>query len=184
MYCNWLLHLNLIPYWIFFVLTAHTICSLSLAATRPSIKAESIIAFYFKLYCFSLFKKVAYRKLFISHNFRYNFLQEWLGTGLLTSTGIYNINHYFLIHYFYVWLHAGSKWHSRRKMLTPAFHFRILEEFLNVFNEQSRILVEMLSEKARDGCEFDIYPYTTNCTLDIICGSLFKILNYWPNSCD
>ena len=63
---------------------------------------------------------------------------------------------------------SGSKWHSRRKMLTPAFHFRILEEFLNVFNEQSRVLVEMLNEKAHDA--FDIYPYTTNCTLDIICG--------------
>ena len=65
---------------------------------------------------------------------------------------------------------SGSKWHSRRKMLTPAFHFRILEEFLNVFNEQSRVLVEMLNEKAHDRRAFDIYPYTTNCTLDIICG--------------
>ena len=57
-------------------------------------------------------------------------------------------------------------------MLTPAFHFRILEEFLNVFNEQSRILVEMLNEKAQDGGAFDIYPFTTNCTLDIICGKV------------
>ena len=56
-------------------------------------------------------------------------------------------------------------------MLTPTFHFRILEEFLHVFNEQSRVLVDLLDKKVNQ--DFDIYPYITNCTLDIICGRLF-----------
>ncbi|XP_069949155.1 cytochrome P450 4c3-like isoform X1 [Cherax quadricarinatus] len=78
----------------------------------------------------------------------YNFLHPWLGTGLLTST--------------------GSKWHSRRKLLTPAFHFKILEDFVEVFNNQSNKMVQKLQQKA-DGRPFDIFPFVTLCTLDIIC---------------
>ncbi|KAK4029580.1 hypothetical protein OUZ56_022559 [Daphnia magna] len=77
----------------------------------------------------------------------YDFLHPWLATGLLTST--------------------GSKWHQRRKMLTPTFHFKILEDFVHVFNEQSKILVEKLSKEV--GQDFDIFPFITLCTLDVIC---------------
>jgi cytochrome P450 len=63
----------------------------------------------------------------------------------------------------------GDKWHAHRKFLTPAFHFKILEEYLKVFNYNSRILVEKLG--ARVGEPYvDITSYVTTCTLDIICG--------------
>ncbi|GLV39747.1 Cytochrome P450 4c3 [Carabus blaptoides fortunei] len=78
----------------------------------------------------------------------YKFLLPWLGRGLLTST--------------------GNKWHSRRKMLTPTFHFYILENFFTIFRDISGKLVDKLVAKA-DGGVFDIYPYITHCTLDIIC---------------
>nr|AUB85738.1 CYP4V28 [Penaeus japonicus] len=78
----------------------------------------------------------------------YNFLRDWLGDGLLTAT--------------------GSKWHSRRKLLTPAFHFKILEDFLDVFNTQSTTMIKQLQEKA-DGKPFDMFPYITRCALDVIC---------------
>ncbi|XP_061191272.1 cytochrome P450 4V2-like isoform X2 [Saccostrea echinata] len=78
----------------------------------------------------------------------YRFLHPWLGTGLLTST--------------------GSKWKSRRRMLTPTFHFKILNDFVGVFHDQATIMVKKLSEVA-DGREFNIFNYITLCALDIIC---------------
>ena len=48
----------------------------------------------------------------------YNPLVHWIGTGLLTS--------------------RMEKWQNRRKLLTPAFHFRILDDALLTFNEQVR----------------------------------------------
>jgi len=79
----------------------------------------------------------------------YNFMHPWLGTGLLTST--------------------GTKWHSRRKTLTPAFHFKILEDFVVVFNQQAEKLVTKLSPHAVDNKVVNIFPFITCATLDIIC---------------
>ncbi|KAJ6668615.1 hypothetical protein lerEdw1_012097 [Lerista edwardsae] len=84
----------------------------------------------------------------ITKPYVYRFLEPWLGTGLLTS--------------------AGSKWRSRRKMLTPTFHFTILSDFLEVMNEQSNILVQKL-EKHVGREPFDCFLYITLCALDIIC---------------
>uniref|UniRef100_T1JES0 Cytochrome P450 n=1 Tax=Strigamia maritima TaxID=126957 RepID=T1JES0_STRMM len=81
----------------------------------------------------------------------YNFLHPWLGTGLLTS--------------------KGAKWRSRRKLLTPSFHFRILEDFISVFNEQAEVLVNKLRIEAKKP-SFDIFPLMTLCTLDIICDAV------------
>lgn len=68
----------------------------------------------------------------------------------------------------------GSKWRCRRKMLTPAFHFRILEDFLPVMNEQAEVFVHCLEE--RIDTKFDIVPRITKCTLDIICGECASVL--------
>ncbi|XP_069680205.1 cytochrome P450 4C1-like isoform X3 [Periplaneta americana] len=80
----------------------------------------------------------------------YKFLHPWLGTGLITST--------------------GTKWHSHRKLITPSFHFKILENFVPIFAKNCDILVNKLKKEI--GREvFDIYPYISACTLDIICES-------------
>lgn len=84
----------------------------------------------------------------IDKSYMYKFLEPWLGLGLLTST--------------------GSKWRSRRKMLTPTFHFTILEDFLDVMNEQANILVKKL-EKHVNQEAFNCFFYITLCALDIIC---------------
>jgi cytochrome P450 family 4 len=54
-------------------------------------------------------------------------------------------------------------------MITPTFHFKILDSFVEVFSEKSEILISKLrKEVGSQG--FDVYPYITKCTLDIICG--------------
>lgn len=55
-------------------------------------------------------------------------------------------------------------------MITPAFHFSILEQFVDVFNSQSDTLVKLLQREALGKPSFDIYQYVTACALDIICG--------------
>ncbi|XP_058976945.1 probable cytochrome P450 4s3 [Musca domestica] len=84
----------------------------------------------------------------------YKIVTPWLGNGLLTN--------------------GGESWHTRRKFLTPAFHFRILSEFKEPMEENCRILMRRLDEKVEGG-EFDIYPYITLFALDVICETAMGI---------
>lgn len=81
----------------------------------------------------------------------YDFLTPWLGEGLLLS--------------------KGAKWHKHRKIITPAFHYGILESFCDIFAEKSKILVDKLETHCGTDEPFDIYKYITRVTLDIICMS-------------
>jgi cytochrome P450 family 4 len=56
-------------------------------------------------------------------------------------------------------------------MITPTFHFKILEDYVAVFSENSKILIKKL-EKEVGYKGFNMYPYITRCALDIICGEL------------
>lgn len=64
---------------------------------------------------------------------------------------------------------TGDKWRSRRKMLTPTFHFRILNDFVDVFNQQTDVLLSKLQLKVDKG-PFNIFQDIALCALDIICG--------------
>ena len=57
-------------------------------------------------------------------------------------------------------------------MITPAFHFKILENFVEIFAEKSKIFVKVL-QKEIGSKSFDIHPYVSKCTLDIICGKFY-----------
>lgn len=78
----------------------------------------------------------------------YNFLEKWLGQGLLLS--------------------SGQKWFARRKVISSTFHFKILEQFVEVFDKHSEIFTKNLAKLK--GHEFDIFPLVALCALDIICG--------------
>lgn len=86
----------------------------------------------------------------ITKNYVYDMLADWLGDGLLMSD--------------------GKKWHSRRKIITPTFHFKILEEFVDIFDRQSAVMVEKLSSKADGKTVVDIFPIVCLTALDIITG--------------
>jgi len=75
----------------------------------------------------------------------YEYTKDWIGEGLITST--------------------GQKWFGRRKIITPAFHFSILQGFVKIFDRNSEIFVEKLSKYE----VVDIFPLTLLCALDNIC---------------
>ena len=83
----------------------------------------------------------------IEKSLNYNLLHPWLGKGLLTNT--------------------GKEWRQRRKLLTPTFHFKILNDFVPIINDNSNIMVDKLRQL--EGQAVDIRSMITNCTLDIIC---------------
>lgn len=78
----------------------------------------------------------------------YDFVMPWLGDGLLTAN--------------------GEHWRQHRKIITPTFHFGILETFGEIFAEKSTILADKLEAFAISGKVVDVYPLVTLAALDII----------------
>lgn len=78
----------------------------------------------------------------------YNILFPWFNTGLLTS--------------------AGRKWHIRRKILTPAFHFNMLREYSDVFIQEGERLIRILKSEGKPVVK-DLKMLISEHTLNIIC---------------
>lgn len=86
----------------------------------------------------------------------YKALEPWLNEGLLVS--------------------KGRKWFKRRKIITPAFHFKILEQYITTFENQGKSLIRNLTEVAKVGEPFDFYNLINLYTLDVICGKCYYYL--------
>lgn len=106
----------------------------------------------------------------------YTFLINWIGKY---TEICYNIN-YIIIYCVYqgtgLLIATGKKWFTRRKILTPSFHFKILESYVDVFNKQSSVFVRKL-KKHVNGKEFDVYPMAALAALDVICGKFIYHYN-------
>ncbi|XP_075264637.1 cytochrome P450 4C1-like, partial [Convolutriloba macropyga] len=61
-------------------------------------------------------------------SFLYGLLHPWLGTGLLTSN--------------------GEKWRHRRKLITPAFHFDILDRSFVSMMKHTKVALDIIESKA------------------------------------
>ncbi|SPP73698.1 cytochrome P450 4e2-like [Drosophila guanche] len=85
----------------------------------------------------------------------YKLTHPWLGLGLLTST--------------------GSKWFKHRKMITPSFHFNVLQDFHEVMNEKSTQFISHLKQVAAGDSIFDFQEQAHYLTLDIICDTAMGV---------
>lgn len=87
---------------------------------------------------------------FVDKGLNYKPFRDWVGYGLITST--------------------GPKWKAHRRIITPTFHFRILEKFVDVYNDVGEILIKKLRNEAGKN-SVDVEPLLGLYALDIICGT-------------
>lgn len=82
----------------------------------------------------------------IDKSAEYDFFRPWLGNGLLIS--------------------SGQKWRTHRKLIAPTFHLNVLKSFIDLFNANSRAVVEKMRKEA--GKEFDCHHYMSELTVEIL----------------
>uniref|UniRef100_A0A0K0E443 Cytochrome P450 n=1 Tax=Strongyloides stercoralis TaxID=6248 RepID=A0A0K0E443_STRER len=85
----------------------------------------------------------------ISKGSMYNFFSDLLGEGLVTSD--------------------GDKWKERRRLITLTFHFNMLKGYFDVFNNESKVMIQNIQNFASNNEEVDIINYCKKITLDVIC---------------
>ncbi|XP_058117984.1 cytochrome P450 4d2-like [Anopheles ziemanni] len=61
----------------------------------------------------------------------------------------------------------GSRWSTRRKIINPAFHYKMLNDFILTMVAQTDTLVEKLRSHV-GGPEFDVHFPLRYCTMDVI----------------
>ncbi|XP_055864960.1 ultra-long-chain fatty acid omega-hydroxylase-like [Biomphalaria glabrata] len=79
---------------------------------------------------------------------------RWLGEGLLIAN--------------------GAKWARSRRLLTPAFHFDILRQYVDIYNQCGDLLIARMKETAKSNQSFDLYPLINLDALDIILRCAFS----------
>ena len=84
----------------------------------------------------------------------YRLLAPWLGEGLLIS--------------------EGEKWYRNRRLLTPAFHFEILQSYMSVYNSCLKVLIDKWSSSASKNEPVELFDTISLLSLDIILQCAFS----------
>uniref|UniRef100_A0A6I8Q703 Cytochrome P450 family 4 subfamily F member 22 n=1 Tax=Xenopus tropicalis TaxID=8364 RepID=A0A6I8Q703_XENTR len=85
----------------------------------------------------------------------YGFLRPWLGDGLLLS--------------------RGEKWGQHRRLLTPAFHFDILKNYVKIFNQSTDIMLAKWRRLTAEGpVSLDMFEHVSLMTLDTLLKCTFS----------
>ena len=84
----------------------------------------------------------------------YKLLVPWLGEGLLIS--------------------EGEKWYRNRRLLTPAFHFEILQSYMSVYNSCLKVLIDKWSSSASKNEPVKLFDTISLLSLDIILQCAFS----------
>lgn len=77
--------------------------------------------------------------------FFYRLMHNFLGNGLITS--------------------SGEKWSTHRRLIQPTFHLNILEKFIGTFADASQALFDNLDPLEK---EINIAKFVNNCVVDIL----------------
>ena len=100
----------------------------------------------------------------IEKSSEYASVRRWLGDGLATA--------------------GPERWRKHRKILLPAFHTPVINNFIPCFNDHAILLCQAISDKLLFP---DFHEYIVNVTLDIICGecllSTLTSESCFPMSC-
>ncbi|XP_078605341.1 cytochrome P450 4F4-like isoform X3 [Branchiostoma floridae x Branchiostoma japonicum] len=84
----------------------------------------------------------------------YDQLRPWLGNGLIMST--------------------GDVWKVHRRLLTPAFHFDILKQYVSVYNRAAEHMMEKLSTFTGREDSFEMFHQASLCTMEVILQCAFS----------
>jgi cytochrome P450 family 4 len=79
----------------------------------------------------------------------YDFFKNAVGEGLFTA--------------------PVEKWRKNRRIITPAFNSKLLEQFFPVFNEKNKILIRNVTKELNKTQTFDLWDYIAPAALDTIC---------------
>ncbi|KAL3986176.1 Cytochrome P450 family protein [Acanthocheilonema viteae] len=79
---------------------------------------------------------------------------------------------------------SGQTWFKARRMLTPAFHFNILRKHVEVFNEQTKNMLEKLDKYCDTNETFDLLPYLRRYGLDVIAETTMGVSIDAQNRCN